>query len=55
MHPVLVQIGPLEIRWYGVMIALTCIIGLWLAGREAERNGIAKEKILDSGSIKINQ
>ncbi len=47
MHPVLIQIGPLTIRWYGAMIALACIIGLWLAGKEAERNGIAKEKIND--------
>lgn len=47
MHPVLVQIGPLTIRWYGAMIALACVIGLWLAGKEAERNGIAREKIND--------
>jgi phosphatidylglycerol:prolipoprotein diacylglycerol transferase len=45
MHPVLLQIGPLEIRWYGVMIALACVIGLWLAGREAERKGINREII----------
>jgi hypothetical protein len=44
MHPVLIQIGPLEIRWYGAMIALACLVGYWLAGREAERKGIGKEK-----------
>lgn len=47
MHPVLIEIGPLTIRWYGAMIALACAIGLWLAGKEAERNAIAKEKIND--------
>jgi phosphatidylglycerol:prolipoprotein diacylglycerol transferase len=44
MHPILIQIGPLEIRWYGAMIALACLVGYWLAGREAERKGIGKEK-----------
>jgi len=44
MHPILIQIGPLEIRWYGVMIATACLVGYWLAGREAERKGIGKEK-----------
>jgi phosphatidylglycerol:prolipoprotein diacylglycerol transferase len=47
MHPVLIQIGPLAIRWYGVMITLACFIGLWLAGKEAERKGIGHEKIHD--------
>ena len=47
MHPVLIQIGPFVIRWYGVMIVLGCLAGLWLARKEAERNGISKEKIED--------
>jgi len=45
MHPVLLQIGPLAIRWYGVMIALACLVGLLLAKKEAERKGIDKDKI----------
>jgi len=44
MHPLLIQIGPLEIRWYGAMIAMACLIGYWMAGREAERKGVGKEK-----------
>ena len=44
MHPILIQIGPLEIRWYGAMIATACLVGYWLAGREAERKGIGKDK-----------
>jgi hypothetical protein len=44
MHPILIQIGSFEIRWYGAMIALACLVGYWLAGREAERKGIGKEK-----------
>jgi len=45
MHPVLLQIGPIVIRWYGVMIAIACFVGIWLAGREADRKEIGKEKI----------
>ncbi|MBK5100265.1 MAG: prolipoprotein diacylglyceryl transferase [Desulfobacteraceae bacterium] len=45
MHPLLIQAGPLAIRWYGVMIALGCLVGLWVARREAERKGIGKDKI----------
>jgi phosphatidylglycerol:prolipoprotein diacylglycerol transferase len=47
MDPVLIQLGPLVIRWYGAMIALACLVGLWLAGKEAARKGIGKEKIND--------
>lgn len=45
MHPILIQLGPFTIRWYGAMIALACLVGFWLAGREAERKGIGKENI----------
>ena len=45
MHPVLIQIGPLVVRWYGVMIALACFAGMWIALKEAERKGVGKEKI----------
>ncbi len=47
MHPVLLHIGPLVIRWYGFMIAIACLVGVWLAGKEAERKGIAGQKIQD--------
>lgn len=45
MHPVLIEIGPITIRWYGLMIALGCFLGLWLAGKEADRKGIGREKV----------
>ena len=31
MDPVLVQFGPLIIRWYGVMMALMILTALWTA------------------------
>ena len=47
MDPVLIKIGSFAIRWYGVMIATACFVGLWVAGREAERKGIGKKTIQD--------
>ncbi len=47
MHPVLLQVGPLTLRWYGAMIATACLVGLWLAKKEAGRNGIEKQRIED--------
>ena len=42
MHPVIIEFDHLAIRWYGVMIALAFLGGMWLAGKEAERKGIKK-------------
>ena len=42
MHPVIIEFGHLAIRWYGVRIALAFLVGMWLAGKEAERKGIKK-------------
>ncbi len=53
MHPVLLQVGPLTLRWYGAMIATACFVGLWLARKEAVRNGIEKERIEDFFLIAI--
>ncbi|MDR7438804.1 MAG: prolipoprotein diacylglyceryl transferase [Armatimonadota bacterium] len=45
MDPVLVQIGPVIIRWYGAMMALAILLGLWLSGRMAPRFGIPSEVV----------
>jgi len=47
MYPVLIEIGSLSIRWYGVMIVTACIVGIWVAGKEAERKGFDKKIIQD--------
>jgi phosphatidylglycerol:prolipoprotein diacylglycerol transferase len=49
MFPVLVRIGPLTIHTYGFMIATAFLLGLWLALRQAAREGLPKEKISDIG------
>ena len=47
MHPILAEIGPLTLRWYGVMIATAILVGVWFAGKEGERKGFDRQKILD--------
>ncbi|MCS7172979.1 MAG: prolipoprotein diacylglyceryl transferase [Armatimonadetes bacterium] len=45
MDPVLVQIGPIVLRWYGAMMALAILLGLWLSGRMAPLFGIPVEVV----------
>ena len=47
MGPIIFQIGPLSIRWYGVLIMAGVILGLVLAGREAKRQAVNIELIYD--------
>lgn len=47
MDPVALELGPLTIRWYGVLISLALALGTYLAYREAARRGIDPEHILN--------
>ena len=40
MYPVLVQLGTFELRAYGVIVALSFLLGLWLSTKEAKRKGL---------------
>ncbi|UOQ94356.1 prolipoprotein diacylglyceryl transferase [Halobacillus shinanisalinarum] len=44
---VLLQLGPLSIYWYGVIIATGAFLGLWLATKESERIGLKKDYMVD--------
>ena len=43
------EIGPLTIRWYGILMAGAILVGFWLAERAARREGLPAEKILNAG------
>jgi phosphatidylglycerol:prolipoprotein diacylglycerol transferase len=49
MHPIAFKLGPLSIHWYGVMVALGFLAGLWTAGRRGMHAGFAAERIIDLG------
>ncbi|MDS1030308.1 prolipoprotein diacylglyceryl transferase [Bacillota bacterium LX-D] len=47
MSPVAIEIGPLTIRWYGILISLALGLGTILAYRRATKRGINPEHILN--------
>lgn len=44
---VAIDLGPIQLYWYGVMIITGALIGLWLAMRESERRNLPKETFAD--------
>ncbi len=55
MHPVLVKIGPLEIRFYGLMYVISFILGYFVVRAVSRRKGLVlkSEDILDIFLITI--
>ncbi|HIF9482021.1 TPA: prolipoprotein diacylglyceryl transferase [Photobacterium damselae] len=49
IDPVLVQIGPLAIRWYGLMYLIGFAFAMWLANRRADQPGSSwtKDQVSD--------
>ena len=49
IDPVLVSIGPLSIRWYGLMYLVGFAFALWLANRRADKadSGWTREQVSD--------
>jgi phosphatidylglycerol:prolipoprotein diacylglycerol transferase len=45
IDPILFSIGHFALRWYSLIILLAILVGIWVAGREAERRGLGKETI----------
>jgi phosphatidylglycerol---prolipoprotein diacylglyceryl transferase len=45
IDPVLLQIGPLALRWYGLMYVVGIVMGLWFIRRYTTRKGISQEKV----------
>lgn len=44
---VFLELGPLTIYWYGIIIAVGAVLAVYLATREAERVGLGKETVMD--------
>jgi phosphatidylglycerol:prolipoprotein diacylglycerol transferase len=43
--PIIAQLGPFQLGWHAVFTTLAVIIGVWLAGRLAQRRGISTELV----------
>jgi phosphatidylglycerol:prolipoprotein diacylglycerol transferase len=49
VNKVAFHVGSLPIHWYGILVAIAFLVGLWTASRRGVRDGIAPEKIMDLG------
>ncbi len=49
MQPIAFQLGGFTVHWYGVLVALGFITGLWTASRRAPRTGLSAAAISDAG------
>jgi phosphatidylglycerol:prolipoprotein diacylglycerol transferase len=49
VHPILVELGPITIYSYGVLLAAAYLAGLWLATARARAAGLDASKVLDLG------
>ena len=47
MYPIAFHLGPLTVHWYGIMIALAFLAGLWTATLRAPREKISPDRIAD--------
>jgi phosphatidylglycerol:prolipoprotein diacylglycerol transferase len=53
LSPAIFQIGPFALRWYGLMYVTAVLVGVWLAGKEAERKNlpITNDEIMNFGLL----
>src|SRR5262249_11792855 len=49
VHKIAFTLGPLTVHWYGVLVALGFLAGLWTASRRAMLEKVSAETILDLG------
>lgn len=49
MHPVAFQLGGFTVHWYGVMVALGFVAGIWTAARRAPLAGMKADTVFDIG------
>ena len=49
MHPILLELGPITIYSYGVLLAAAYLLGLWMAVKRAKAAGMDPARIMDLG------
>ncbi|MGM0471792.1 MAG: prolipoprotein diacylglyceryl transferase [Bacillota bacterium] len=53
IDPIAFEVGPIAVRWYGIIMASVIFIGLYLASQEAKRQNFNPELLLDLVIITI--
>jgi phosphatidylglycerol:prolipoprotein diacylglycerol transferase len=49
VHSIAFKIGSLTVHWYGILVAMGFLAGLWTASRRAKLVGISAEQVYDLG------
>jgi phosphatidylglycerol:prolipoprotein diacylglycerol transferase len=53
MYPKILDLGPITIHTYGLLLAIAFIAGIWLTSRNARREGISPDAIWNMGLVII--
>ena len=48
MHPIAFHLGPLTIYWYGILVALGFVVGVWTAGKRGLLHGLTPDQVSDA-------
>ncbi len=48
INPVVVELGPLAVRWFGLLALVGMGLALWLSLRDLRRRGLSREPALDA-------
>ncbi|MEW5784858.1 MAG: prolipoprotein diacylglyceryl transferase family protein, partial [Bacillota bacterium] len=46
INPILFQVGPLTVRWYGLMFAVSAAVGLYYLHKHGLKKGYAEDSLL---------
>ncbi len=50
-NPVAFQLGPLAVRWYGIMMALSFLFGIWYLVRKGVARGLDEDAVFNLGLL----
>ncbi|MEX2534672.1 MAG: prolipoprotein diacylglyceryl transferase [Trueperaceae bacterium] len=53
MDPIMLQVGPIAVRWYGFLIAAGVLVGALWATRLAPKRGVDADKLLDAAPLLV--
>ncbi|AKX93210.1 prolipoprotein diacylglyceryl transferase [Neomoorella thermoacetica] len=53
LNPIAFHLGPLAVRWYGIFMALSFLVGSWYLYREGLRRGLDEDFLLNLAIIVI--
>jgi phosphatidylglycerol:prolipoprotein diacylglycerol transferase len=53
IDPVVGKLGPLTFRWYGLIMAVAVIVGVWIFSRQLKRRGISPDHALGIAVIAV--